>query len=568
VASPSMKAQCGQNLRVELERAQARLGELEATMSAIYHGEVDALAVGGPQGSRIFTLHNPEEPYRILAERMNEGVATLSAEGAILFCNQRLGKMTGLPVERLLGAPFASNLCEEDRAGFPALVQVAIQQHDVRSEGHLLQENGSLLPAQLSLSRILLQESREGICLVATDLSERARAEEELRLSRERQLRLKDELLSHVSHELRTPLACIHQFTTILLDGLSGALSGDQKRILEIILKSANQLRSMIDDLLETARIEAGKVKLVRSCVVLHDAVREAIQMLRGTAAEKGIDLESEGQVELRVYADPRRVLQILLNLIGNALKFTPAGGHVAVKYGVAPGEPAYALLTVKDDGCGISEPVQSRVFERLYQEECSVDHGQEGLGLGLAICKELVSSHEGKIWVESQRGHGSAFSFTLPMYSLEKILSPALTENGTLRKALSLILVRAAPKRTAALAPQWNRIRGKINELLCRCSLPDKDVVLPPVGREPDGEVFAVLAGADARGAEVLVRRIRQQMKRCPELSENCVAKVSSLVVRATQGFDTSTSEAVKVLTGDIARAVSQAMNMRRKRT
>lgn len=563
MASPSMKSQCGRNLRAELEHTQARLAELEATMNAIYRGEVDALAVGGPQGSRIFTLQNPEEPYRILAERMSEGVATLSAEGTILFCNQRLAKMTGLPAERMLGAPFVSKLCEEDRASFPGLVQLALQ-HNVRSEGHLLQEDESVLPVQLSLSRILLQESGEGICLVATDLSERVRAEEELRLSRERQLRLKDELLSHVSHELRTPLACIHQFTTILLDGISGELSADQSGVLEIILKSANQLRTMIDDLLETARIEAGKVKVARSCVVLQDAVREAMQMLRGTAAEKGIDLEREGHSELLVYADPRRVLQILLNLIGNALKFTPAGGHVEVKYGVAPGEPGYALVTVEDDGCGISEPMQARVFERLYQEGGAIDQGHEGLGLGLAICKELVSSHKGKIWVESQPGKGSTFSFTLPIYSIERILSPVLTENGMLRRAVSLILVRAVPKPTTAAIEQWTRTRRKLNELLCRCSLPDKDVVLPSVRAQPAGETFAILAGTDASGADLLAQRIRQQMKRCQELSENCVAQVSSQVVRATQELETPTKEDVEAIAREVACAVSQAMNMR----
>jgi PAS domain S-box-containing protein len=563
VASPSMKGQCGRDLRAELERAQARLAELEATMNAIYSGEVDALAVGGPQGSRIFTLQNPEEPYRILAERMNEGVATLSAEGTILFCNRRLAKMAELPAERLLGTPFVSRLCDQERAAFAGLVQMALQ-HDVRSEGHLLQEKGSVLPVQISLSRILLAESLQGICLVATDLSERARAEEELRLSRERQLRLKDELLSHVSHELRTPLASIHQFTSILLDGLSGPLSGEQNGILEIILKSANQLRTMIDDLLETARIEAGKAKLARSCVVLPDAVQEAIEMLRAAAAEKAIDLQRKGQDEPLVYADPRRVLQILLNLIGNALKFTPAGGHVEVTYGIAPGDTGYAIVAVKDDGCGISEPVQARVFERLYQEECSADHGHEGLGLGLAICRELVTSHKGKIWVESRPGAGSTFSFTLPTYSLEKILSPALTENGTLRRAVSLILVRAVPKPTAAAIEQWSRTRRKLHELLCRCSLPDKDVVLPSVRAQPAGETFAVLAGTDARGAEVLVQRIRQQMKRCQELSENCVTQVSCQVVRATQGVEVLSNRSVEALAGEIARAVSQAMNMR----
>lgn len=561
VAPSSMKSQFGRDLRRELERAQARLAELEATMNAIYHGEVDALAVGGPEGSRIFRLQNPEEPYHILAERMNEGVATLSAEGTILFCNRRLAEMTGLPAELLLRKPFVSRLCEEERQGFPGLVELALRK-DVRSEAHLLRDDRTVLPVQLSLSRILLEKSGQGICLVATDLSERARAEEELRLSKERQLRLKDELLSHVSHELRSPLASIHQFTTILLDGLAGPLGRDQKEILEIIFKSANQLRTMIDDLLETARIEAGKVKLVCSCVVLADAVREAIEMVRTTAAEKTIELHYRGVGEpLLVYADRHRVLQILLNLIGNALKFTPAGGLVQVEYGVAPGETSYAVVTVKDNGCGISEPVQARVFERLYQAECSIDQGQEGLGLGLAICKELVSSHKGKIWVESQPGKGSAFSFTLPIYSLEKILWPVLMENGTARKAVSLIMVSVAPRPTGTAVEQWSKARRRLNELLQRCSLPDKDVVLPSVGSMATGEMFAILAGADARGAELLVRRIRQQMKRCAELTDSMITRVSSQRLKALQEVEVCTRGDVEALTAEITRAISRAI-------
>jgi PAS domain S-box-containing protein len=293
----SKKDELRQDLSLDVDRGHARLTDLEATMKAIYRGEVDGIAVDGPEGRRVFTLQNPEEPYRILAERMSEGIATLTCQGTILFCNRRMAEMAGLPAEQLLGSCFTAMLNEEVRQGFLESIRQALES-DVRMEGCLLAENRSKLPVQLSLSSISLKECGQGICLVATDLSNQKRAEEEVRLRRERELRLKDQLLSHVSHELRSPLTSVHQFTTILLDGLSGPLNSEQRSDLEIVLKSANQLRVMIDDLLETARIEAGKIKIERGCVVLQDLVREAVQMLRATAAENRVTLRHDGQNE------------------------------------------------------------------------------------------------------------------------------------------------------------------------------------------------------------------------------------------------------------------------------
>lgn len=686
----SRKDQPGRSLRRDAE-AQSRLTDLEAAMKAIYRGEADGIAVDGPQGSRIFTLQNPEDPYRILAERMSEGVATLTVGGIILFCNRCLADMVKIPVERLLGASFVGVLLEP---GEPEFLQLAHRtaREDVRREGGLRRSDGKIVPVLLSLSQVPIDETGPGICLVITNLSDQKRAQEELRLSqqrlsgiiqsamdaiitvddqqnvvlfngaaekmfgclaedavghaldqfipqryrvahrqhirkfaetgfvsrvmsardelwavrsggeefqietsisqietadrklftvilrditerkraeeilkqsRERQLRLKDELLSHVSHELRTPMACVHQFTTILLDGLSGPLTADQKEAMEIILKSANQLRSMIDDLLETARIEAGKVKIECTCVVLHDAVQEAVAMMQSAAASKAIQLQHKGDGgALTVYADPHRILQILLNLIGNALKFTPAGGLVEVSCGASPEDPSYAFVTVKDNGCGISEAAQARVFERLYQEENSIDHGRQGLGLGLAICKELVSRHTGKIWVNSQPGNGSAFSFTLPIYCLRKILSPVLVEDGAVRKAVSLITIRLTPYAAPPALELRNTIRRKWLDLLHRCTLPDKDVVLPPVGRAAAGEVFVVVAGTDARGAEILTRRIEHQMQRSLELSDYASAHITSRIVPAMREAELGASEDLAAMTDGISRAVSQALN------
>ena len=171
-------------LRVELERVQARLNELEATQNAIRRGDVDAIVVDGPNGSQVFTLQSPEDPYRILAERMNEGAATLSADGTILFCNRRLAEMVKRPAEQLLGASFFSLLREDEGNGLRQFLESAMKQ-DVRAEGELLQMDGTLLPVQLSLSVVSFSDLEKVFCLVATDLSELTLAKRGLRQQNE-----------------------------------------------------------------------------------------------------------------------------------------------------------------------------------------------------------------------------------------------------------------------------------------------------------------------------------------------------------------------------------------------
>jgi PAS domain S-box-containing protein len=180
----SSRRKTERELRVELERVEARLHELEATQNAIRRGDVDAIVVEGPNGSQVFTLQSPEDPYRILAERMNEGAATLSADGTILFCNRRLAEMVKRPAEQLLGASFFSLLRQDEGNALRHFLESAMKQ-DVRAEGELLQKNGKLLPVQLSLSLVSFSDLEKVFCLVATDLNELTLAKRGLRQQNE-----------------------------------------------------------------------------------------------------------------------------------------------------------------------------------------------------------------------------------------------------------------------------------------------------------------------------------------------------------------------------------------------
>lgn len=384
-----------------------------------------------------------------------------------------------------------------------------------------------------------------------------------LHQSREQQLRLKDELLSHVSHELRSPLTCIHQFATILLDGLSDPLTPEQHEYVDIILKGANQLRAMIDDLLEAASIEAGKLKLELRCVILPEIISQVVEMFRATAASKGIVISAElSHSPMLLHADPKRVLQVLLNLVDNALKFTRPGGHVAITARPYKYDENFSVISVKDDGCGIRDEALSFVFDRLFQDELRRRQPRKGLGLGLAICKELVSKHGGKIWVESEAGKGSEFSFTMPVFSLDRMLSQIVMDGDRPRDEISLVTVSLAPLPFPAAIEQWEESRRTCMEVIRQCILPDKDVMLPPSRYMESGESFYIAAGTNESGTEVLVKRIRDQLHKHPEVEENCTLEISGEIVQITASeIPKDSSHHIQIAAEQVAQKLVNAM-------
>jgi len=268
-----------------------------------------------------------------------------------------------------------------------------------------------------------------------------------LEMTQKKQLDFKNQFLSHVSHELRTPLTCIHQYVTLLLDGLAGPVAPDQSDHLKTVLKSVNQLHAMIRDLLEATRAESGKMRVESRCFAMGDLVRQAVAMLKPSAIEKRIGLEVGLDQNLPlVSADPDRVLEVMINLLDNAIKFTPYDGAVMLQANMVQADPTSVYVAVSDTGRGISPEAKSLIFERLYQDPDSVDNNRSGLGLGLFISREIVRLHGGRIWVSSEPGQGSTFTFTLPVYSLAKLLAPVIVYEKRLREAFVLARVELTP--------------------------------------------------------------------------------------------------------------------------
>jgi signal transduction histidine kinase len=352
-----------------------------------------------------------------------------------------------------------------------------------------------------------------------------------LEITRKQQMDFKNQFLSHVSHELRTPLTCIHQYVTLLLDGLAGPMSPDQSDHLKTVLKSVNQLHAMIRDLLEATRAETGKMRVEPRCIALGDLVHQTVAMMRPMAAEKQIGLEIGVDQRLPlVHADPDRVLEVLINLVDNAIKFTPADGAVILQACMVEADSSAVYVSVSDTGRGINPDTKTLIFERLYQDAESVDNNRSGLGLGLFICREIVRLHGGRIWVSSEPGQGSVFTFTLPTYSLPKLLAPVITHKDRLRPAFVLVRVELAPY--SALRGNWKGTWQQCLEILRRCVYLDKDLVLPPMGTSGAAETFFVVASTDLQRSGIMTTRIREQLERVPDFKSRCILTIMAAPV------------------------------------
>jgi signal transduction histidine kinase len=354
-----------------------------------------------------------------------------------------------------------------------------------------------------------------------------------LETSRHQQLEFKNHFLSHVSHELRTPLTCIHQFVTIMLDGLAGEVNYEQREHLDTVLKAVYQLRAMIRDLLDATRAESGKTRIEPRCVTIGDVMQQAVSMMSPSAKEKqiGLDVTLDPGVPF-VYADPDRVLQVLMNLIDNGIKFTPSGGGITVKACVVEADPDMVYLSVSDTGRGIGPEAKALIFERLYQDPNSIDSSRAGLGLGLFIAKELVELHGGRMWVASDLGCGSTFSFTLPRHSLARLLFPVITYQGQLREAIVLVKVELTPLSNPP-RPSWKNVCQQALDTLRRCVYLDKDLVLPFTGSCGTTETFFVAASTDLERVEVMMKRVREQLAAVSGFEGVGVLQVSSTAVR-----------------------------------
>jgi GAF domain-containing protein len=262
----------------------------------------------------------------------------------------------------------------------------------------------------------------EEVALLQTFATQSALAIQNARLFREieeksRQLEAasqhKSEFLANMSHELRTPLNAIIGFSEVLTDRMFGELNEKQEEYLKDIYASGTHLLSLINDILDLSKIEAGRMELELADFDLPTAIENALMLVRERAGRRSIALHTSIDNQLgQIHADERKVRQVVLNLLSNAIKFTPEGGRIDVG-AVATGR--FVEVSVTDTGIGIAPEDQEKVFEEFRQVGTAAKK-VEGTGLGLTLCRKFVELHGGRIWVTSQLGQGSTFTFTIPV--------------------------------------------------------------------------------------------------------------------------------------------------------
>ena len=259
--------------------------------------------------------------------------------------------------------------------------------------------------------------------IVTHEIRRRKRVEKALILAKdeaERASKFKDRFLSTMSHELRTPLNAVLGFSDLLADKRSGELNERQQRYVSHISTGGKHLLKLIGDILDLSKIEAGRLELSREDLPVANIFGEVVSALRALAEKKGQTLDSNVDRSLAVYADATRFKQVLMNLVGNAIKFTPEGGRIEI---TAEHADRNVQVNVRDNGPGIPEEEQKRIFDAFYRLRKSGE-GAEGTGLGLAITESLVKLQGGSLGLKSQQGQGSCFYFTLPAASARRAAS------------------------------------------------------------------------------------------------------------------------------------------------
>ncbi len=389
-----------------------------------------------------------ESRFRDLLEAAPDSIIEVDREGRIMLANAVSEKMFGYTRDELLGRPMEILVPDRFRGTHHQHRNYYWQHPQTRPMGSGLElqaqrKDGSRFPVEISLSPVSSSEGMR-VTAIIRDVTERRRADEQIRAMHdrftseltatnqqleirnrevERANRLKSDFLASMSHELRTPLHTIIGFSELLREEIDGStLSEKQRRFLGHIHQDALHLLELINDILDLSKIEAGRLELRLEDFDAAQALDEVLASIRPLAISKTLSVESRVPEGIRLKADRVRYKEVLYNLLSNAVKFTPAQGRISVDGST---EGPFATIAVNDTGIGLPAEERESIFAKFYQAAATTKGIREGTGLGLAITKRLVEQHGGRIWIDSELGKGSRFSFTLPLAVAEPAQAP-----------------------------------------------------------------------------------------------------------------------------------------------
>jgi PAS domain S-box-containing protein len=348
---------------------------------------------------------------RSLIESNIDALMTTDPHGIITDVNKQMEALTDCTRDELIGAPFKSYFTDPERA--EAAIKLVLSEKKVTNyELTASARDGKKTVVSYNATTFYDRDRKlQGVFAAARDVTERKRFEQTLQ---EANL-MKSEFLANMSHELRTPLNGIIGFSEFLVDEKPGKLNPKQTEYLNDVLKSANHLLQLINDVLDLAKVEAGKMELNPETFSLLKAVEEVCAVIKGIAQKKQIALVMNISPQLEhVRLDQQKFKQVLYNLLSNAVKFTDAGGRVEIA--VSPRDGNWFEVAVKDTGIGIKQEDLKRLFREFEQLEAGSARRFEGTGLGLALIKKIVEFQKGSIEVKSEFGRGSTFTAVYPL--------------------------------------------------------------------------------------------------------------------------------------------------------
>jgi PAS domain S-box-containing protein len=392
------------------------------------------------------TLQNSENRFRQMFEHFPVAYQSLDIDGCYLDLNNKTAEMLGYRSEELLGRWFGDFWVETAKEPFPVMFKNFKTTHRVNSELQLRRKDGSAITVLIngSIQRDIYGKFMRTHCIL-WDISKRKHMEDmlvEAKFVAENANKAKSDFLSHMSHELRTPLNAIIGFAQLLeIDELT-PLIGAQKEAVGHIMTSSRHLLSLINEILDLARIESGKLDLNIKTVALSPLMDETVSLLIPSATPRQITIHRSCSSEIHIRADVPRVRQILLNLLSNAIKYNRQGGSVTLSCDVVSD---YVRITVADTGTGIPDARRQEMFQpfhRLGAERTNI----EGTGIGLVICKRLINAMGGRIGFDSTVDVGSRFWIELPNVASTHEGYPL---NIPLRKASTVFSL--AEKKTAS---------------------------------------------------------------------------------------------------------------------
>jgi PAS domain S-box-containing protein len=375
-------------------------------------------------------LRDSEVSYRRLFEAAKDGILILDVDtGRITDVNPFLVELLGLSHGETVGKTVGELSPFKDIESNKVMLERLQMDGYVRYEDLPLETKNGRHVAVEFVSNVYQAGDKKVIQCNIRNITERKRAEEQMRGMQtkleqtNRDLRKRNEEIQYfyhtLAHELKTPLTSAREFVSIVIDGLAGELNLTQLNYLRIAKQSCTELAVYINDLLDATRLDTGKLHVELKAVSLAAIIHRAIAVMEPVAAGKNIRLSEELDTHLKdVMADESRIMQILTNLLNNALKFTAESGAIIVKLGAHPKNSECVQISVVDTGCGIPKDKIDNLFHRFYQIKKGDTTPEKGVGLGLYLCRELVLLHGGSIWVESVLGKGSTFSFTIPKHA------------------------------------------------------------------------------------------------------------------------------------------------------